>query len=107
MTTFTVEATCKPVHEVNGWLPLRRVTDLVPGTLLLEDAEEPMLVMPVVASSLGRAILFVDGVLKLVGVELVSAAIRIIEDDDGSPPLLSPEAELQHKWAESVALSRR
>jgi hypothetical protein len=104
MTTFTVEATSKPVHEVNGWFPLRRVTDLVPGTLLLEDADEPMFVMPVVASSPARAILFVDGVLKLVGVELVSAALRAVEDEDDSPQLLSPEAEQMHKLAESVQL---
>lgn len=101
MTTFTVEATSKPVHEVNGWLPLRRVTDLVPGTFLLEDADEPMLVMPVVASSPASAILFADEVLRLVGAELVTAAARIAEDDD-SPQRLSREVAEQLEWAESV-----
>jgi hypothetical protein len=103
MTWFTVEAVSEPVHEVDGWLPLRRVTDLVPGTILLEDEEEPMLVMPVSASSPARAALFVEGILTLVGVEFVSGAIHLADDDDdGSPQMLSPEAAREHEWAEGV-----
>jgi hypothetical protein len=103
MTTFTVEAVTKPVHDEAGWLSLRRVTDLVPGTLLIEDADEPMLVVPVSASSPGRAAMFVEGVLKVVGVEFVSGTIRH-EDDDETPPNLSPEAEREHELAERLPL---
>jgi hypothetical protein len=105
MMPFTVEAVAKPVYNEDGWLPLRRVTDLIPGSFLIEDAEEPTLVMPVDASAPTRAWLFVEGIFKLVGIELVSAAIRPAEDDDDGPVVLSPEAEIQHKWAESVPLS--
>ena len=103
MMTFTVEAVTKPVHDESGWFPLRRVTDLVPGTLLIEDPDEPMLVLPVNASSPSRAALFVEGVLQVVGVEFVSGTIRRVADDD-SPANLSPEAERQHKQAESVVI---
>jgi hypothetical protein len=103
MTTFTVEAITKPVYDEAGWFPLRRVTDLVPGTLLIEDAEVPMLILPVNASSPSRAALFVEGVLKVVGIEFVSGTIRPVEDDD-SPANLSPEAEREHQWAESIAV---
>ncbi|WP_326566056.1 hypothetical protein [Mycobacterium sp. 3-98] len=101
MTTFTIEAITKPVHDETGWLPLRRVTDLVPGTLLIEDADEPMLILPVTASSPGRAALFVEGVLKVVGVEFVSGAIHHVEDDEGAPNL-SPEAEREREWVENI-----
>lgn len=106
MTTFTVEAITKPVHDDAGWLPLYRITDLVPGTLLLEDAEEPMLVMPVVASSPTRAAAFVEGVLKLVGVEFVSGAIRHLDDEDESeaPEYSSPEVERERQRAENILL---
>ncbi|OFJ52565.1 hypothetical protein [Mycolicibacterium grossiae] len=106
MTLFTVEAITKPVYDESGWLPLRRITDLVPGTILLEDGDEPMLVIPVVASSPTRAALFVEGILKLVEVEFVSGAIRLADDEeDDEPPVLSPEAEREHTWAESVSLT--
>jgi hypothetical protein len=105
MLPFTVEAVSKPVYNDDGWLPLRRVTDLIPGAFLIEDAEEPTLVMPVDASAPTRASLFVENIFKLVGIELVSETVRPAEDDDQGPALLSPEAELQHQWAESVPLS--
>jgi hypothetical protein len=101
MLPFTVEAVAKPVYTEEGWHPLRRVTDLVPGSFLIEDSQEPTLVMPVNSSAPARAALFVEGVFSLVGLQLVSAAVRPAEDDDG-PLVLSPEAERQHEWAESV-----
>jgi hypothetical protein len=104
VTSFTVEAITQPVHDENSWLPLRRVTDLVPGTILLEDPDEPMLVMPVTASTPVRAALFVEGILKLVGVAFVSAAIRRVDDAEDPPPVLSPEAERERAWAESINL---
>jgi hypothetical protein len=105
MMPYTVEAVAKPVYNEDGWLPLRRVTDLVPGAFLIEDAEVPTLVMPVDASAPTRASLFVDGIFKLVGIQLVSTCVRPTEDDDAGPAVLPPEAEVQHQWAESVPLS--
>jgi hypothetical protein len=103
MMPFTVEAVTRPVHYDEYWLPLRRVTDLIPGSFLIEDPDEPTLVMPVNSSTPARAALFVEGVLKqLVGVEVVSTCVRPAEDDDGGQLVLSPEVERQHQWAENV-----
>lgn len=103
MTAFTVEATTGPVRDEDGWFPLRRITDLIPGTILIEDADEPVLILPVSASSTGRAALFVDGVLKMLGIELIGASIEQAEDD-GSAANLSPEAQEKHALAESCQI---
>lgn len=107
MLPFTVEAVSKPVYDESGWLPLRRVTDLIPGAFLIEDRDEPTLVIPVDSRAATRAALFVEGVFKLVGLDLVSASVHPAEDDDDEvgPVALTPEAEEQHEWAESVPLT--
>ncbi|MDZ7929419.1 MAG: hypothetical protein U5N21_04850 [Rhodococcus sp. (in: high G+C Gram-positive bacteria)] len=81
MSTYDVEVVAAPI-ENGDWSALRQVTDLVPGALLIEDPVEPMLVLPVDADSQGRAFLFVDGILKLVGIEPLKGSITLAEDDD-------------------------
>lgn len=71
---FTVEATTAPV--LNGdWSLLRHVIDVVPGTILIEDADEPVLVVPVQAEEPMKAALFVDGLSKMLGIELRAGSI--------------------------------
>jgi hypothetical protein len=108
MTDFTVEATVAAVTD-GDWARLRSVIDLVPGTLLIEDPEEPMLVFPVEADSPMKAVLFVDGIAKLVGLEVVSGSVGptpdadfdMDEDDEpreeGTPAVLAVR-----DWVESV-----
>ena len=85
MTEFTVEATTQAVTD-GDWSRLRSIIDLVPGTLLIEDAEEPTLIFPVQADSQAKAFLFVDGILKLVGLQPLTGSISEadvdVEDDD-------------------------
>jgi hypothetical protein len=108
MMPFTVEAVACPVYCEDDWSPLREVTDLIPGSFLIEDPEQPTLVMSVTSSSAMRAALFVDGVFKLVGLGLMSLnSVRPAEPDDDChwPLVLSPDVEARHEWAESVELA--
>lgn len=83
---FRVEATLKPVADEAGWAKLRSVLDTVPGTILIEDPEEPVLIFPVEAESAFRAGTFVDGLSKVVGFTIVSGtvgpALELDVDDD-------------------------
>ena len=81
MSNYTVEAVTAAV-ENDDWSKHRRVLDLVPGTVLLEDPIEPRLIFPVTADTQGRAFLFVDGIFKLVGIEPVSGTVELDEDED-------------------------
>lgn len=66
MNSFTVEIVMAPVQG-NDWTELRRVTDVLPGTILLEDPEEPMLIIPVDADSQRSAAIFVQGAMSVLG----------------------------------------
>jgi len=107
MTEFTVEATMRAVTD-GDWSRLRSVIDLVPGTLLIEDAEEPMLVFPVQAESQGKAFLFVDGILKIVGLEPVSGSISETPevdfdvDEDGDENNGTDAVRAVNQWIQSV-----
>lgn len=102
MTEFTVEATTQAVTD-GDWSRLRSVIDLVPGTLLIEDAEEPMLVFPVQAESQGKAYLFVDGILKLVGLEPVTGRISEAEVDVEDDHTNGTDAvRAVNEWIDSV-----
>ena len=92
MTDWTVEVTTTAVTSDEGWLPLRRVLDTVPGTILLEDAEEPTLIFPVTADSPMKAGMFVDGVAKLLDLTLLNGKIYAapvidfdIQDSEAKP----------------------
>lgn len=89
---FRVEATLTPVPDEAGWVTLRSVLDTVPGTILVEDSDEPVLIFPVEAESAFRAVTFVDGLSKVVGFTIVSGTVGpaleldveddFFEDDD-------------------------
>ncbi|MFC0248742.1 hypothetical protein ACFFIO_09535 [Citricoccus parietis] len=92
MNEYTLEVTTAPV--INGdWSVLRNVLDMVPGSILIEDPEEPMLVVPVTAANPMKAAKFMDGLSTLMGFSLVSGNITPtptaeelgIELDDESP----------------------
>lgn len=78
---YTVEVTTKPV-ENDDWSRLRNVTDVVPGTLLLEDPDEPMLIIPVEADAPGDAFRFVDGLATLLGLTLEMGRAYPAPDED-------------------------
>lgn len=67
MRNYTVEVTTEPVVD-GRWESLRRAIDVVPGTVLLEDPDEPILMVPVAARTPVAAAQFVDGLAKLLGI---------------------------------------
>ena len=84
MINFTVETTTTPVVD-GDWSVLRAVLEAVPGTILLEDADEPQLLIPVDAESPMRAATFVDGLATLMGFEVVSGSIYETPIEDFEP----------------------
>lgn len=109
MTGYTVEAVAAPVVD-SDWSPLRRIIDLVPGTILLEDPEEPMLVIPVEAETPSMAFLFVDGVAKLASIELRAGNVYPApevdfdydEDDDASFTQGTDVTRTVEGWIDSI-----
>ena len=81
MTDFTVEVTLAPVPE-GKWTRLREVLDLVPGTVLIEAPESPVLIFPVRADDPMRAAMFVDGLSKLIPFEVRSGTISPLPEED-------------------------
>lgn len=78
---FTVEATTDPV-ENNDWGRLYNVLDAVPGSLLLENPEAPVLIIPVEAEEPMKAALFVDGLSKLLEISVTSGKIYPTPTDE-------------------------
>lgn len=109
MSDFTVEATTAAVTD-GDWSLLRSVTDLVPGTFLIEDPQAPVLVLPVQADSPSKAALFVEGILRLADLELVSGTIEPAPEpdfesasDDGDDDNPQTDAErFVNEWVDRV-----
>ncbi len=111
MNEFTVEVVLKPVVN-DDWSTLRSVTDVVPGTLLLEDAEQPTLILPVEAETLQTAAVFVQGIMTVIGLDIVwgrayrtepcdydgdGATVAPMTVPDFAPSWLEPEAQTESK----------
>lgn len=105
MKTFTVEAIAAPVASESDFETLRHLTDLVPGTFLLEDPVEPTLVMPVEAPDMVSAAKFVRGLSLVTGVEFTGLNIAPApSDEDGldfeeDEPVTSPVSEALKLYA--------
>lgn len=103
---FTVEITTTAPKD--GWAIHRRVLDTVPGTLLIEDVEEPMLILPVEADDPMSAARFVDGVCKLMDLTPMSGSIYEApaadfdapEDDESAPE--TPVISAVRGWMEQT-----
>jgi len=69
VTQYTVEVYGNPVDDsdFSAWY---RALDVVPGTYLIEDPEEPSLVFPVEAATLSEAALLVNGVMAELGLPI-------------------------------------
>ncbi|WP_182357815.1 hypothetical protein [Tomitella gaofuii] len=112
MTWYNVSVVTAPIDD-DDWSALRRLTDLVPGTILLEDPLEPLLIFPVSEENQGRAYLFVDGILKLVGVTPVKGEIEEgpVEAEDfqsdcqETAPTLPEATRRVAEWMEQVPQS--
>lgn len=110
MTWFTVEVTLTPVTVDEDWDRLRRVLDIVPGTILLEDADQPVLVFAVEAAEPLRALMFVDGLSKLVPFKVVSGTayqtpeidFMVSESDSDAQETTTPVVQRMHDWVDSL-----
>lgn len=107
MKSYTVEVTTAPAVD-GDFSAYHRVIDAVPGTLLIEDAESPMLIVPVDADSPMKAAQFVDGLAKLVNIEPISGTIYPtptadfdLDDDDTTGVATTPAVEALSEWVES------
>lgn len=78
MTGYNVEAITAPVTD-GDFDKLRDAIDVIPGTILVEDPEKPLLIFPVDTENPGSAYRIVDRFLKIVGVEPLKG--RITESD--------------------------
>lgn len=92
MSYFTVEAVTAPVADEAGWDTLRSLLDTVPGTVLIEDADEPMLIFCVDAASPLRAIQFVEGIRKIADIEIIRGEVYEAPEIDFERPDAVPEA---------------
>ncbi len=98
MMDYTVEVVLKPVVN-DDWSALRRATDQIPGTLLLEDPEEPMLVVPIEAETQSTAAIFVHGVMSVLNLEVVwGRAYRAEPLGEPHQPATAPS--LRPTWLE-------
>jgi len=78
---FTVEVVLEPVVN-DDWSTLRRVTDIMPGTILLEDAGEPTLIIPVEAETLKTAAVFVQGAMSVLKLTVTWGRAYVTEPCD-------------------------
>ncbi len=78
---YTVEIVVAPVAD-DDWPRLRDVLDVVPGTLLIEDPEAPMLISPVEADSPWQAASFIDGIRSVTKMKLVSGCVYPAPEPD-------------------------
>ena len=90
MNAYNVEAILRPIADDESWDEVRDLIDVIPGTLLVEDPDGPLLIFPVDARDDYAAFSLVDGFLRLRGVEPLKGRICLIEnakddkDDDCS-----------------------
>jgi hypothetical protein len=74
MNWYTVEVTLKPVRD-DDWTQHLCAIEAVPGTVLIQDAEAPVLAFPVEADQPFAAARFVEGVLSFLELDAISGEI--------------------------------
>lgn len=81
MKAYNVEAVMAPIADDN-WDELRELIDVIPGTLLVEDPDAPLIIFPVDARDDYAAFSLVDGFLRLRGVLPERGRVCLIDEDD-------------------------
>lgn len=101
---FTVEIVLPPVVD-GDWARLHALVDVAPGTILIEDPDEPVLIFPVDEDSPQQAASFIEGVSNAACFSFVRGTVYeapavdfdLSEEDD--LPLTSP-LRTRHRWEE-------
>jgi hypothetical protein len=83
--TLTVEATTIPVSN-GDWTMFYEVLSDIPGSMLIEDPEQPTLVIPTDCDAPDRAFAFVSGLATVTGLTLVEAKAYETPEDDSDLP---------------------
>jgi len=81
VTEFTVEVYGNAIKNESEWTQWRHATDVVPGTILLEDSGEPCLIFPIEATALNEAAIFAQGVMASLGLTIVWGRAYPAEDN--------------------------
>ena len=81
MSWFNVEVTTHAVKR-DDWTRHLRAVDAVPGTMLLQDAEQPTLAFPVECDNPMRAARFVEGVLSITGLSAAAMSVGDLPEAD-------------------------
>lgn len=109
MTLFTVEIVAAPAADEAAMDQLRRYLDLVPGTVLIEDPEQPRIYFPVECEGPLAAARFVDGLAKITELTIESGNIYETPeadfesfDDDGDEAEVTPVVEAVREWMAKV-----
>lgn len=106
MTSYTVEVRTAPVAD---WALHYQAIDAVPGTILLEDPEDPTLMIPVDAESPLKAAQFVQGLATLIGLTIRGATIyptpdedfETEDDEEPTPPTTTPTVQRLDEWVKN------
>ena len=83
--TFTVEATTIPVTDGN-WAVFYELLNDIPGSMLIEDPEQPTVIIPTDCELPDRAFAFVSGLATVTGLTLVEARAYETPEDDADLP---------------------
>jgi hypothetical protein len=112
MNHFTVAVTLPAVNE-GDWTRIYGYLDLVPGTVLVEDPEEPQLLIPVEASDALNAVNFVRGISLVSGMTIVAGEVYAAPEEEShlfpesgsgsNASEASPAMKAVRKWADHQA----
>lgn len=72
------------IGDESDWDDLRDLIDIIPGTILIEDPDAPLLIFPVDAPDDYAAFSLIDGVLRLRGFQPERGRIYKIKSGDHS-----------------------
>ena len=103
MRNYTLEVVTSPVIE-NDFSVLARVLDDIPGSALLEDPDEPTLILDVDADSRNKAQMFVLGMAQVLGFEIRD--IHITDEHTSASAARIPALEVVDDWVQSAPDTR-
>lgn len=95
MRTYTLEVATFPVID-DDWAAHTRVLDTIPGSALLEDQEDPILIFDVDAESLNKAMAFVSGIAQQF--DFIVKSVTVIDESEASKTGMAPDLEAVEEW---------
>lgn len=103
MRNYTMEVVASPVIE-NDFSVLARVLDDIHGSALIEDPDQPTLILDVDADSRNKAQMFVLGMAQVLGFEIQD--IHILDEQVSDSVSRIPNLEIVEDWVQSAPHNR-